>query len=79
MPTCFQWFDNLKLYQVNGDSGFPHHEIEPTDAFTNEDDLPIDIGFPMNPNNEMIVVWNYNSGSGDDFTMTIQAQDPPSN
>ena len=60
------------------DDNYPNHDLLPTESATHEDDVPFPIGFPMNSDDEMIVEYNYDSSSDEDFTMTIQALDPPS-
>ena len=38
-----------------------HTEIEPTDAYTLERDLPISLGFPANNDGQMLVMYEYNT------------------
>ena len=74
----FQWFDRLNLYQEVENENFPNHDIQPSNPYFDDNHLPVEIGFPVNPNGEMFAKWNYDDLDSVEniLTMNIQAAVP---
>ena len=70
-----QWFDDLHIYHVYNDEDFPNHELETSDDYVGEDDVPYGISFPPNSDNEVILKAEYYSGT-DELMYSVAAAEP---
>ena len=71
-----QFFAQFQVYQVVNDEAFPNQYMTPQSTHFEQENLPINVGFPSNPDGILIAKWQYNAYTADQFTMEINGQPP---